>query len=288
MASILSFFATSCCTDKPCPPTSKDVKTVTGNLTPEEFNLLAASTGPLYKSEVTDLEDNADLFYTYRSTNEKELGFVKAKITIANLIQYYKASAKVVAIRFYPSLVADTSVQLIMTSSSTYSSVDVNKDQNPVVLNRNFGSGSPEPISAVSARDRIDEYFSKVYIDKQRQDESNSTYKESRVFRWDEIKAYLSANISGFHIDSANTYANYSMVFTIGFTDNGQARRFYSRLIEPDSALKPEMLQGFTVIMYLNHVTEGDLLDNEGDNTSYSRKALEIAHVCPPVCGDLY
>lgn len=47
-------------------------------------------------------------------------------------------------------------------------------------------------------------------------------------------------------------------------------------------------MMGYTVTISLIDNLGNLLRNNEVGINRYYRKALEIAHICPPVCGDLY
>lgn len=255
-----------------------------------KFAYLTYSSGPLPSELVKALKDDCAVFYTHRQHPNTKLNFINSTINLKDFLVYVNRPGDFNAIRFYPAFNAENQVQLIMTRTNGTEASGTFEDFDYTLLRNDYSMGGfPESIGEEQARSFVSDFFTNVYINNAIQDPAADNYKKSRLFLWDEIHEFLHANISNFNPNQPDLYRQFKLAVEIGYTNESNSIQFYNSLrVQPSNYTERE-LQGFTIIIHIIDPAGRHLLDDTTyGRYSYFRKALEIAHICPPVCGDLY
>ena len=254
------------------------------------FSILAETAHPLPEADVVELREARPLYLKHRNHPSPTLAFATSTIKLNEFIKYANRTADMRSIRFYPAFNDGNQLQVIMTRSDGDASSAAASDFDYTLLRRDYSMGGfPESLNQTTARNYVTAFFTNVNINNAPPDPSTHYYQKSRLYLWREIVQFLSGNIAAFDSTKPDQYSKYKIVMEIGYTDLTSSRIFYSKLDPKPTNYGEDELQGFTVMMYLIDPAGTPMLNNTDYGTySYYRKALEVAHVCPPVCGDLY
>lgn len=254
------------------------------------FTVLDITSAPIPSRYVVDLKDARPLYFKHRSHPVPTLQFVNSTIKLNEFIKYATRTADMRSIRFYPVFNDGNQIQIVMTRSDGSETSVKSSDFDYTLLRRDYSmAGFPESINQTVARNYVTAFFTNVNINNAPPDPGTHYYQKSRLFLWDEIVEFLSANIASFDPTRPDDYNKYKIAVEIGYTDLTHSRIFYSKLNPKPTNYGEDELQGFTVMLYLIDQSGHPMLDDiDYGAYRYYRKALEIAHICPPVCGDLY
>jgi hypothetical protein len=255
------------------------------------------SAGPVSSEE-------CDLMFEYRDQNYKlkpptsALNFNQTKVRLSDFLHFINSNTNVNvnALRFYPSFSAPDKIFLTMTKAYLDMEDDTTFDSDHTALLLNnytiTDHSFPGIIDSAIASSYVRNFFNSVSLRNMDQTNSMIDFKKSRTFMYTEIDSFLKANIGDFDSQNPDLYNEYKLQFEIGYTDSLLSRRFYERVAANDDIMRNmynnNSFLGFTVIISIIDNTGALLRDNIPGKNPYTRKALEIAHVCPPVCGDLY
>ena len=294
--SAVSLIVSGCC--KKCPEIINQNDTII-----EEFNFDIKEL--TFAQPVTD--DECELMFKHRDSvytlnpPTSSLNFISTKVRLLDFVDYYRlgTTQNINAIRFYPGFISPDKVFLVLTKGYWDTTEKFKIDADIVLLkSSNYtlsGVKFPSVENSASARTHVSDYFKYVYLHNRMQDTSMIDYKKTRTFAYSEIRAFLNANIAGYDSLLANDrskLANFKLLFEIGYTDQMLSQRFYQRASSADPEFgrlySDRSMMGYTVTISLIDNLGNLLRNNEVGINRYYRKALEIAHICPPVCGDLY